>query len=137
MSSAAAIRCRAPAKRSDRFVRAAYYIQNQTKPSDLRQTVARILSVMRNIAQPFVRPDPKRPEASHTIWRTVADSTDRIYFYESTLSPNIVWVRLDGLDFTSGAPVRKLDLVNSGDLVGDVTGQFKPAEPFVFKTGGG
>ncbi|HWK96305.1 MAG TPA: linear amide C-N hydrolase [Pseudolabrys sp.] len=121
---------------SDRFVRAAYYIQNQTKPSDLRQTVARMLSVMRNVAQPFVQPDPKRPEASHTIWRAVADSTNRIYFYESTLSPNIVWVTLDGLDFAAGQPVRKLDLVNSGDLVGNVTDQFKPAEPFVFKTAG-
>jgi penicillin V acylase-like amidase (Ntn superfamily) len=121
---------------SDRFVRAAYYIQNQTKPADLRQTVARVLSVMRNVAQPFVQPDPNRPEASHTIWRTVADSTNRLYFYESTLSPNIVWVGLDGLDFSAGQPVRKLDLVNSGDLVGDVTGQFRPAEAFVFKTAG-
>lgn len=122
---------------SDRFVRAAYYIQNQTKPSDLRQTVARILSVMRNIAQPFVRPDPKRPEASHTIWRAVADSTNRMYFYESTISPNIVWVSLDQLDFSAGQPVRKLDLVHSNDLVGDVTTQFKPAEPFVFRKAGG
>lgn len=119
---------------SDRFVRAAYYIQNQTKPADLRQTVARMLSVMRNVAQPFVQPDPKRPEASHTIWRSVADSTNRLYFYESTLSPNIVWVGLDVLDFAAGQPVRKLDLVNSGDLVGDVTAQFRPAEPFAFKT---
>lgn len=119
---------------SDRFVRAAYYIQKQTKPADLRQTVARMLSVMRNVAQPFVQPDPKRPEASHTIWRSVADSTNRLYFYESTLSPNIVWVGLDVLDFAAGQPVRKLDLVNSGDLVGDVTAQFRPAEPFAFKT---
>lgn len=120
----------------DRFVRAAYYIKNQTKPTDLRQTVARVLSVMRNVAQPFVQPDPTRPEASHTIWRAVADSTNRMYFYESTLSPNIVWVSLDQLDFSAGQPVRKLDLVHGGDLVGDVTSQFKPAEPFVFKTGG-
>jgi choloylglycine hydrolase len=121
---------------SDRFVRAAYYIQNQTKPADVRQTVARMLAVMRNVAQPFVQPDPKRPEASHTIWRAVADSTDGVYFFESTLSPNIIWVQLDGLDFSPGAPVRKLDLVNSGDLVGDVTGQFKPSEPLAFRKGG-
>jgi penicillin V acylase-like amidase (Ntn superfamily) len=120
---------------ADRFVRAAYYIQNQTKPSDIRQTVARMLSVMRNVSQPFVQPDPKRPEASHTIWRTVADSTDRIYFFESTLSPNIVWVNLPRIDFSAGAPVRKLDLSGKdGDLVGDVTDRFKPSAPLVFKT---
>jgi choloylglycine hydrolase len=124
---------------SDRFVRAAYYIQNQTKPADLRQTVARVLSVMRNIAQPFVRPDPKRPEASHTIWRSVADSTDRIYFFESTVSPNIVWVRLDGLDLTAGAPIRKLALSTGAGLdadpVGDVTGLFRPSKPLEFRAG--
>ena len=122
---------------ADRFVRAAYYIQNQTKPSDIRQSVARILSVMRNVAQPFVQPDPNRPEASHTIWRTVADSTDRIYFFESTVSPNIVWVSLPQLDLSAGAPIRKLDLSGAGiDLVGEVSGQFKPSAPLEFKKGG-
>ncbi len=121
---------------ADRFVRAAYYVQNLLKPQDVRQTVAEILSVMRNVAQPFVRPSPSHPEVSHTIWRTVADASDRMYFFESTLSPNIVWVRLDGLDFSAGAPVRKLDLVHSGDLVGDVTASFAPGAPLVFEKAG-
>jgi len=122
---------------TDRFVRAAYYIQNQTKPSDIRQTVARVLSVMRNVSQPFVQPDPKRPEASHTIWRTIADSTDRTYFFESTISPNIVWVSLPLLDLSVGAPIRKLDLSGAGiDLVGEVSGRFVPSAPFDFKKGG-
>lgn len=120
------------AEAADRFVRAAYYVQNLLKPQDIRQTVAEILSVMRNVAQPFGRPSPAHPEVSHTIWRTVADATDHVYFFESTLSPNIVWVRLDGLDFGPGAPVRKLDLVHSGDLVGDVTAAFSPSAPLVF-----
>lgn len=119
-----------------RFVRAAYYVQNLLKPQDLRQTIAEILSVMRNVSQPFVRPDATRPEVSRTVWRSVADATDRMYFFESTLSPNIVWVRLDGLDFNAGGPVRKLDLVRSGDLVGDVTAAFKPSAPLTFHQGG-
>jgi choloylglycine hydrolase len=121
---------------ADRFVRAAYYAQNLLKPQDVRQTVAEILSVMRNVSQPFTRPSPTHPEASHTIWRTVADVTDRVYFFESTLSPNIVWVRLGDLDLGPGAPVRKLDLVHSGDLVGDVTTSFKPSEPLAFSKAG-
>ena len=121
---------------ADRFVRAAYYVRNLLKPQDIRQTVAGILSVMRNVSQPFIRPSPGHPEASHTIWRTVADATDRVYFFESTLSPNIVWVRLDALDLAAGAPVRKLDLVHSGDLVGDVTASFEPSAPLAFMKGG-
>ena len=94
-----------------------------------------MLSVMRNVAQPFVRPDPKRPEASHTIWRTVADSTDLLYFFESTVSPNIVWVSLPLVDLSAGAPIRKLDLSGT-DLVGEVSSKFKPAAPLEFKKGG-
>jgi choloylglycine hydrolase len=119
---------------ADRFVRAAYYLENLTKPADVRETVAEMLSVMRNVAQPFIKPSPAHPYTSHTVWRSVADATDRLYFYESTLSPNVIWVRLDDLDFTAGAPVRKLDLVHSGDLVGDVTASFKPSAPLNFRT---
>lgn len=125
---------------ADRFVRAAYYRQHLPKPSNYRETIAGVLSVARNVTQPFGSSDTenptKHPDLSHTIWRTAADATDRIYYFESTLSPNIVWVRLDALDLAAGAPVRKLDLVHSGDLVGDVTAQFKPAAPLTFIKGG-
>ena len=40
---------------ADRFVRAAYYVQNLPQPKDLRETIAGILSIMRNVAQPFTR----------------------------------------------------------------------------------
>jgi len=121
---------------ADRFVRAAFYVQNLTRPKDRRQAYASLLSVMRNVSQPFVKGGPDRPEASHTIWRTVADATGGVYLFESTLSPNIVWVRLDGLNFSAGVPVRKLDLVNNTDLVGDVTAAFKPAAALAFVPGG-
>lgn len=39
-------------------------------------------------------------------------------------------IKLKGLDFTEGAKVQKLDLVNNPDRVGDVTGAFEPAEAF-------
>ena len=46
------------------------------------------------------------PNTSQTIWRTVADLTNGVSF-ESTTSPNIVWVKLRGLDFSEGAKVQK------------------------------
>ncbi len=116
-----------------RFVRAASYLQTLPKPKTYRENVAYILSVMRNISAPFsVSTDPARPNISSTRWRTVADLTNRVYFFESTISPNIVWVRLDKLNFKAGAPVKKLDLVGEIDLVGDVSGKFKKSKPFVF-----
>jgi len=117
-------------KAADRFVRAAYYVGWLPEPKNQRQGVAGVFSVMRNVAQPFGTSKADEPNTSQTIWRTVADLTNGVYYFESTTSPNIVWVKLKGLDFSEGAKVQKLDLVNNPDRVGDVTGAFQPAEAF-------
>jgi hypothetical protein len=67
--------------------------------------------------------------------RSVTGSTDRVCFFESTLRPNIVRVRLEGLGLSPGEPVCKLDLINGGELIGDVTAAFKPREPLAFRQG--
>jgi choloylglycine hydrolase len=117
---------------ADRFVRAARYVKALPTPGNYRENIAYILSVLRNVSSPFGVRDPQRPNVSATRWRTVADLTNRIYFFESTTSPNVVWVRLDTLRLEPGAPVQKLDLVNEADGIGDVSGRFREARPFVF-----
>lgn len=112
----------------DRFVRAAHYTKHLPQTSDLRTAIAEVLSVSRNAAAPFGEADPTRPYISTTRWSTVSDLTNRTYYFESSTSPNLVWVKLDALDFGDGAKPRRLDLVNKRDLVGDVTEQFELAE---------
>ena len=116
---------------ADRFVRGAYYLKNLPKPADYRQCVAGVLSVVRNVSQPFGVSDPSRPYVSATRWRTIADLTNLVYYFESTTSPNIVWVRFEDLDFAKGAPVKMLDLIREPDRVGDTSKQFEAAKPFV------
>jgi penicillin V acylase-like amidase (Ntn superfamily) len=116
---------------ADRFVRAAYYQKSlPPKATSTREAVAGVISVARNVSQPFGTADPFRPNISSTLWRTVSDLTNRVYYFESTTSPNIIWVRLDELDFSQGAPVKKIDLVNDPDRVGNVSAEFKDTEPF-------
>jgi choloylglycine hydrolase len=117
---------------TDRFVRAAYYVKNLPTPKNNREAVAGVLSVMRNASAPFGTADPARPNISTTIWRTVADQTNGVNYFESTANPNIVWVRMNKLNFDKGTPVTKLDLVHNPDLVGEVSTQFKPTTPFKF-----
>ena len=57
--------------------------------------------------------------------------TDLTYYFESTMSPNIMWVQLKELDFAQGRPVKKLDLIKSPIRVGDTPKQFETAKPFV------
>lgn len=117
---------------ADRFVRTAFYAQNLPQPSDYREAVAGVLSVLRNVSQPFGTPDPVRPNISPTRWRTVADLSRGVYFYENTLSPNLVWVQVSKPDFNKGAAIKKITLVKNFDLIGDVTKNFKPAKAFEF-----
>lgn len=116
-------------KAADRFVRAAYYLGRLPEPKTDRQAIAGVLSVMRNVGQPFGASKSDEPNTAATIWRTVADISNGMFYFESTTSPNIIWVKLGKLDFTK---TQKLDLVNNPDRVGDVTADFKAAE--LFKT---
>jgi choloylglycine hydrolase len=116
---------------ADRFVRAAYYQKSlPTKVTSTREAISGVISVARNVSQPFGTADPLRPNISPTLWRTVSDLTNRVYYFESTTSPNIIWVRLDELDFSQEAPVKKIDLVNGQNYVGDISARFKDAEEF-------
>src|ERR1700691_5786260 len=120
----------------DRFVRASYYVKYLPGPKNYREAVAGVLSVMLNVSAPFGVNEPGKPNIAATIFRTVADLTNGIYYYESTLSPNIVWLDLRKLNLAAGAPVEKLDLVVNPNLIGDVTARFGPAAPFKFMPAG-
>ena len=115
---------------ADRFVRGAYYQRNLPEPNNLRETIAGVISVARNMAAPFGTSDPARPNIAPTIWRTVSDLTNGVYYFESTTNPNIIWVKLQNLNFGEGASAKKLDLVNSPDLIGEVSEQFQDAKAF-------
>jgi penicillin V acylase-like amidase (Ntn superfamily) len=120
-----------PSEAAERFVRGAYFLSALIKPADYRGTVAGVLSVIRNISVPMGQPgDPSQPAVVPTRWRTVADLTNKVYFYESATSPNLVWVKLDNLDLGEGSGIRKLDLAAQPDAIGDLTDQFESAEMF-------
>lgn len=117
---------------ADRFARASFYINAAAQSADMREAVAAVFSVMRNVSVPRGISTPTQPNISSTIWRTVADQKNRVYFFEGTASPSVVWVQLNKIDFTPDAGVRKLTLHGNPDLGGDQTGNFRKAEPFKF-----
>jgi len=110
----------------DRFQRAAYYAALLPKPVSQRQAVASVMAIMRNVSVPFGAPY-KDFGIYDTEYRTVTDLTNRMYFFELTTSPNVIWVNLSGLDFNEGAPVVAVDPYDE-TLVGDVTSRFAPRE---------
>ena len=65
---------------------------------------------MRNVSIPLGISIPEQPNIASTRWRTVADQKNKVYYFESTLSPDIFWINFKDLNFKTGAPVKKLTL---------------------------
>ncbi|MBN9477659.1 MAG: choloylglycine hydrolase [Bordetella sp. SCN 67-23] len=120
---------------SDRFARAAFYVNAIPKTEDPRETIASVFSVIRNVSVPLGITTPDQPNISSTRWRTVADHKHKRYFFESALTPNVFWVDLMTLDFSrETGKVMKLDLgPNQANIYsGMANGGFKQAAPFKF-----
>lgn len=119
------------ARPADRFVRASYYLSQSPETADPVTSVAAMFSIMRNVSVPMGVDQPGQPNVAPTLWRTVSDQKNRVYYFDATSSPNVFWVSLDKLDLASGRPTMKLTL-DGETLAGDAAGAFAPAEPFAF-----
>jgi penicillin V acylase-like amidase (Ntn superfamily) len=126
-------------------VRASFFIESIPKQLDKNiisavvgssyenQAVASVLGVMRAVSVPLGVTHPTKPNISSTLWRTAHDQQHKVLYFDSATSPNTFWVPLADLDFTEGAPVKKLTLTGGRIYAGNAAAKFEPAEPFDFK----
>jgi penicillin V acylase-like amidase (Ntn superfamily) len=117
---------------ADRFVRASYYINEATQTADPRRAIATVFSVMRNVSVPIGIKVPGQPNIADTLWLTVSDQKNKVYYYQDTNSPSILWVNLTAMDFSEGSGPRRLTMDGNPDLAGDQTANFQPTELFKF-----
>jgi penicillin V acylase-like amidase (Ntn superfamily) len=118
---------------ADRFVRASFYVNAIPQTDNIRIAVASMFSVIRNCSVPFGITTPDQPNISSTRWRTVSSHKNKMYFFESALSPNTFWVDFKNIDFSEKAAVKKLNLTGGEIYAGDAVNQFKEAKPFKFE----
>ena len=129
---------------ADRFARASYfvgivptsidknYISAVPEQKMQYQAVASVMGIMRSIGVPLGITTPGKPNISSTIWRTVTDHQNMIYYFDSATTPNTFWVDIKDVDFSKGAPVKKLTVAGGKYYSGNTASQFVPAEVFAF-----
>jgi penicillin V acylase-like amidase (Ntn superfamily) len=129
---------------ADRFARASFligaipkqldkdYIKGVPEQSYQFQAVAGVLSVQRAVSVPLGITTPDQPNISSTIWRTVSDQKNLVYYFDSATRPNTFWVSLAKLNLKPGAPVKKLTIQNGEVFSGEVADQFIESKPFMF-----
>lgn len=129
---------------ADRFARASFLINAIPKTTDENyikavpggdfaiQAALSVLSVIRGVSVPLGITTPGQPNISSTVWRTVADHKNKIYYFDSATSPNVFWVPLSEIDLEEGSGVRKLTLTGGRVYAGNAAAKFEPAKPFAF-----
>jgi penicillin V acylase-like amidase (Ntn superfamily) len=115
---------------ADRFVRLSYNLKSSPKYKDQRLAVASVFSQMRAIGVPLGMEDPNHPNISMTLWRSVADHGAKVYYFESTIMPSVLWVDLSKVDFKKDSGTRKIAIEYEPALAGEVSAEFEPAKPF-------
>ncbi|MGF6773616.1 penicillin V acylase-like amidase (Ntn superfamily) [Paraburkholderia sp. GAS199] len=129
---------------ADRFVRASFlldaipkeldpnYIASVPDRSYAYQAVAGVMSVMRSVSVPLGIRSADQPNLSSTIWRTVSDQKNLIYYFDSSTRPDTFWVALGKLNLKPGAPVMKLSIDSGQVYSGEVSASFVPTPSFRF-----
>ena len=110
----------------DRFVRAAYFLAHLPKPKDSVVAAAYVMGIAENVSVPFGAPYSGVSGTYPTWWRTVIDYESKLYYFDSTLSPNRFWMDYGTLNFEPG-PARRLDALNPA-LFGNVNTKFTAAK---------
>ena len=106
----------------DRFVRIAHFLGRLKEPEDAEEALAKVLSVIRSANVPF-----DADEYGPTWWTSLTDLTNKIWYFDWSKNPNIVWVELDKLKFDEGQPVKFVNPRQPG-LVGEISGSFEPVD---------
>lgn len=129
---------------ADRFARASFYLGTIPKEIDSHfikavpkksfenQAIASVTSLMRSVSVPLGFTTPGEPNVASTLWRTISDQKNRIYYFDSSTSPNIFWVDLSDLDLTEKGEVKKLTVAGGEIFSGNAAKKFVAAKPFEF-----
>ncbi|WP_130612912.1 linear amide C-N hydrolase [Fluviispira sanaruensis] len=129
---------------ADRFARASFlikslptsisnnYINAIPEKKFVYQAIASTLSVVRSVSVPLGISSQDQPNISSTIWRTVSDQKNKVYYFDSVTTPNTFWVDFKGLNFSKRAPIKKLTLTGGKVYSGNNARLFGESKPFEF-----
>ncbi len=117
---------------ADRYVRASYALKSSPKYKERNMAVASVFAQMRAVSVPLGMADPDHPNISATLWRTICDHDAKVFHFDSSVKPSVIWVDLNKVDLSEGADVKTLNCTGPEIYAGEVSAEFKATEPFKF-----
>lgn len=119
---------------ADRFARLSHYMSLVPGATERVSALATTAGMMRAISVPMEPININTPNICPTLWRTVSDTKDLVYYYESALDGSFFWVDLNELDLSQNGTTMSLPLVGVDwqQRVGDMSGKLVKTEPFTY-----
>lgn len=119
---------------ADRFARLSYYVTVAPDATDMTSAIATTAGMIRAVSVPMEPINIHTPNITPTLWRTISDTKDKVYYQESATDGKVFWVEISNLDLSTRGHTLKLPLmgVNWTERVGDMTAEFETATPFEF-----
>jgi penicillin V acylase-like amidase (Ntn superfamily) len=113
---------------ASRFVRASAFLKTAPAPKNSQDALAEAYSIIKTVSVPLGAENTSIDVASEdtwpTLWTTLADSTNLLYFFQAANSPNMFWIDLKKINFAKGNHVLSV----SGEdisLNGEISGKLK------------
>jgi choloylglycine hydrolase len=111
-----------------RFARAFYFLNSLPKPENARGAVADLCGVARTVMTPTGAvpiPGSNPGNSWHTLWMSVADLTNKTFYFQSTSSPDSFRVEFEKLHLEPGSPILGADAYDQ-TLCGEISSKLKP-----------
>jgi len=118
------------AEPEDRFVRGVYYLRTAPQATSVQKSISVVFSIIRNLSVPISAKKMGKPNVASTIWRSVSDLKNKVYYFESADKPNVFWVDLNELNLKAGTPVKKLPMLHGEVYAGEVSKHFVETKAF-------
>ena len=116
----------------DRFSRGFFYLNKMPKTNNLELAMSYTLSLIRNLSSPLGIKNNGNQEDSATLWRTVCDSSNMTYYYESAFKTYGFTIDLKRINFNADQKVKMINLLKGDYYFSDATDKFVEAEAFKF-----
>ena len=110
-----------------RFVRATAFLKTLPEPKKNEQALANLFGVAHTVFVPRGTSDSAGSGSTDiwpTLWATMADSKNGVYYFQSSSAPNLIWLDFKNVRFGKGSPLLVLDVTNPA-LSGDVSKKMK------------
>lgn len=119
---------------ADRFERASFYLNQLKAPESMDESLAQSKSIVANASVPigFDLGVGDHPNIAPTLWSTLANHNDKIYYFSNARTPNTIWFDLNKIGDLADTSMLKLvteddNKFENASFIGSVNDELTPA----------